>query len=339
MTDTVYAALADRLLVARGDRPPGVADWTATERLVGHDCECVAASADRPDRAFAGTADSGVQRTTDGGDTFESVARFGDRVTALAVDPSDPDLVWAGTEPSAAYRSTDGGDSWEPLTGLTELPSAPEWSFPPRPDTHHVRWIEPDPRDSDRLSVAIEAGALVRTTDGGDSWQDRPAGAPRDAHTLATHPDRPGRVYAAAGDGYAQSPDGGETWSYPQSGLDHRYVWSLAVPEADPGTVVVSAAGGSRTAHFPDAARSYVYRTAGADRAGDEPRWHRAMDGLPDPERTVRPLLAAAGGSALYALSNRGLFVSTDAGASWERVPAAWPEAYERLVPHGLAVV
>jgi len=368
---TVYAVLDDRVLVVRGDGD----DWTASEHLVGHDFECVAASDERPQRAFVGTVESGIQRTTDGGETWDRVApNVDDRVTALAVSPHD-DTVWAGTEPSAVYRSTDGdlasdaseassdrgsdgGDAWDPLPPLTDLPSESAWSFPPRPHTHHVRWLEPDPNDPDRLYVAIEAGALVRTEDGGETWQDHPEGvsaseasggssgtdqrgrtdgARLDNHTLATHPDAVGRVYTAAGDGYAQSEDGGDTWAYPQDGLGHRYVWGMAVSRSDPDTVVVSAASGPRSAHTVSTAEAYVYRTTTA--GDDDPTWDLAMDGLPEPEGTVRSVLAAAEGSVLFALNNRGLYRSTDAGGSWTRTDVEWSETYESQTPRGLAVV
>jgi photosystem II stability/assembly factor-like uncharacterized protein len=326
---TYYAALSDRVLVGDGA-------WT--ERLAGHDMECVAADPAAPDRAFVGTADAGLQRTTDGGRSWECVLDRGDRVTSVTVSPHDPAVVWAGTEPSAVYRSTDGGSTWERREGLTDLDSATRWSFPPRPHTHHVRWIAVAPDDPEQLYVAIEAGAFVRSHDGGETWRDHPTGARRDNHTLAVHPGAPERVYAAAGDGYARSDDRGDSWTHPQGGLDHRYVWSVAVR---PDTVVVSAASGPRSAHSTDG-ESYVYRTTGADRAAgrdESPRWEVAMDGLPDPEGTVRSVLAAGGGTTLYAANNRGLYRSGNAGASWDRVPVEWPDAYEAETPQGLAVV
>jgi len=337
---TAYAALSDRLLSLTDD---GHTEPSIRERLVGHDLQSVAASPDRPDRAFVGTVESGIQRTTDGGDTWERVSGIDDRVTALAVSPHDPDVVWAGTEPSVVYRSTDGGDSWVACSPLTDLPSASDWSYPPRPDTHHVRWIEPDPHERDRLYVAVEAGALLRTGDGGETWTDRPEGARRDNHTLATHPDTPGRVYAAAGDGYAQSGDGGDTWAHPQTGLDHRYVWGVAVPRSDPDTVVVSAASGARSAHSVGAAESLVYRTTDAARAGagrdDGVEWSLAMDGLPEPEGTVRSDLAAGPDGRLYALNNNGIYRSDDAGERWDRLGVEWPTEYESGTPHGMVVV
>ena len=322
---TAYAALGDRVLV--GDAGSGWDDC-----LLGHDVECVAAGAAEPDRAFAGTTDSGLQRTTDGGATWEAVLDAGDRVTSATVSPHDPDVVWAGTEPSAVYRSTDGGETWTEKSGLTDLGSSSRWSFPPRPQTHHVRWLALAPDDPEQVYAAIEAGAFIRSPDGGETWVDHPEGARRDNHTLATHPDAPDRVYTAAGDGYALSTDRGATWTHPQEGLGHRYVWGLAVHPGDPDRVVVSAASGARSAHSTSG-ESYVYRW-------DGDRWRQAMDGLPGPEGLVRPVLAADPDGGFLALTNHGLFQSKR-GETWTREGpdgVGWPVKYDQ-VPSGLAVV
>jgi hypothetical protein len=70
-------------------------------------------------------------------------------------------IVYAGTEPSALYISNNGGDSWEKMESLNKLPSSKSWSFPPRPWTHDIRWIEPDANNPDYVFAAIESGALV----------------------------------------------------------------------------------------------------------------------------------------------------------------------------------
>jgi len=255
-------------------------------------------------------------------------------VTAVAASPHDPDVVWAGTEPSAVYRSADGGETWAERPGLTDLPSSERWSFPPRPHTHHVRWIEPDPHERGRLYVGIEAGAFLRTDDGGATWRDRPPGARRDNHTLETHPDAPGVVYTAAGDGFAVSRDGGDTWAYPQEGLDRRYCWSVAADPGDPDRLVLSAAAGPRSAHTASSAESYVYR-----RAGDEP-WERVeSDALPTGPGALRAVLAAGGAAgAVYAVTDRGLARSADGGVTWTAL-ADWPERVHGQAPRGLAVV
>jgi len=310
-----YAATDEALLIA-GDGVERVA-------LDGETMECVAAGP-TPERAFAGTRD-GLYRTTDAGGAFERV--LDGHVTSVAVSPHDPAEVWAGTEPSRVYRSTDGGRSFAEREGLLDLPSSDEWSFPPRPDTHHVRWLQPDAHDSARWYAAIEAGALVRTPDAGETWVDRVPGGPRDTHGMAVHGDAPGRLYAAAGDGYFESTDGGETWERRREGLDHTYCWSVAVDPADPDHRLVSAASGARSAHSPPG-EGYVYR-----RTGD--RWER-VDGLPTGRGVFRQVLAVR--EDFWALTNRGLYRSAG-GKRWERVPMPWRERFEEGTPAGLAVV
>jgi photosystem II stability/assembly factor-like uncharacterized protein len=324
---TVHAAMRDGLLTVDDatDDPSG--RLALTDRRLSS----LAATGDA---VLVGTVESGLLRSGDGGASFERVgAAMPERVTALAASPHDPEVVWAGTEPSRVFRSSDGGRTWTARPGLTDLDSADEWSFPPRPHTHHVRWIEPHPAEAGRLYVGIEAGALVRTDDGGATWRDRPEGARRDNHTLTTHPDAPERVWTAAGDGYAESRDGGDTWAYPQSGLDHRYCWSLALDPADPETVVVSAASGARDAHSPPA-ETYLYR-----KAGDEP-WERVSDGVPTGEGPLRAVLQrGAEAGELYAANDRGLYRSTDAGRSWAAVEVDWPERFVGRTARDLAVV
>ncbi|QLG63803.1 WD40/YVTN/BNR-like repeat-containing protein [Halorarum salinum] len=333
---TAYAAMRDRFLAADPD-----AGTTVSTALDGRSLECVAVHPDRSERVFVGTFESGLRRSTDGGRSFERVDDFPhDAVMSAAVSPHDPEVVWAGTEPSRVYRSADGGDSWTHLDGLVDLPSSDDWSFPPRPHTHHVRWLEPDPADPDRWYVAIEAGALVRTRDGGATWEDRVPGSRIDNHSLVTHADAPGRAWVAAGDGYAETDDGGDGWRHPQRGLDRTYCWSVAVDEpAEDGAnrVLVSAARGAYEAHRAERAETYVYRREGD---GD---WERLDDrGLPLGKGVTRPVLARSPSDRpgrFYALSNRGLFRTADAGDSWDAVGVDWPDRFADQTARGLAVV
>ncbi|MWG35561.1 WD40/YVTN/BNR-like repeat-containing protein [Halomarina oriensis] len=326
---TLYATLRTALLVVRDEREAP----TVERRLADYDLECVCAHPDAPDTVLVGTFDDGLFRSTDGADSFERVApEMESRVMSLAVNPHDPDEWWAGTEPSRVYHSTDAGVTWTENPGLTDLPSAEDWYFPPRPDTHHIRWLAVDPSDTDHLYVGIEAGALVQSHDRGETWADRVDGSRRDNHSLATHPDAPERVWSAAGDGYAESHDHGETWDYPQEGLGHRYVWSVAVDPGDPETVLVSAASGARSAHSLPA-ESYVYR-----RDGDG-AWEQAMDGLPEPDGLIRAVLEPGEDGECFALTNRGVFRSTDFGGSWAALDVPWDESFESQTGRGLVAV
>lgn len=330
---TIYAPMRESLLVASGERD----DWQARVAFDDHDLECVAVHPDAPERVFVGTFDAGLWRSEDGGGTWNRVGEdtLRESVMSATADPHDPEQVWVGTEPSRVYRTDDGGETWEEKPGLTDLPSAENWYFPPRPHTHHVRWIEVDPHDPAHLYVGIEAGALVQTHDAGETWEDRVEGSRRDNHSLTSHPDAPGRAWAAAGDGYAETHDGGETWTHPQEELDHRYCWSVAVDTADPELVLLSNASGARTAHSHGTADSHVYRKR------DEEAWeHLGGRGLPTGEGVIRAeLVPGATAGEFYACNNRGLFRTTDAGDSWTRLDVGWPDEFETQTARGLAVV
>src|SRR5699024_2167756 len=113
------------------------------------------------------------------------------RVMSVAVSPTEVRngyrVVWAGTEPSGLFRSEDGGRTWIDCPALLDLPSKSTWSFPPRPHTHHVRWIEPDPHDENRIFVGIELGGVMKSEDKGRTWEDRKPGSQHDCHTLTIH--------------------------------------------------------------------------------------------------------------------------------------------------------
>jgi len=319
---SIIVATRAALLIARR-----ASSWTVEQHLGGRSPVCVAVDPRRPAQVYCGTAREGLFRSRDGGRHWQPVGPGIDHPTLTAVAVAHAKqagglgIVYAGTEPSAVFRSDSGGDNWTELAGLRALPSAGTWSFPPRPDTHHVRWIEVDVSVAERVFVAIEAGALVRTFDGGQTWHDRVHGGPYDTHTAATHPLAPGRIYSAAGDGYFESTDAGDSWRSPEVGLKHLYLVSVAVDPADPDTVIVSATAGPGSAYRPRSAEAYIYRKTGLK------PWEQAMAGLPEANGTTASRFATHPGEpgVIYAANNRGLFRSDDAGQSWNALDLPWP--------------
>ncbi|MEO6893203.1 MAG: glycosyl hydrolase [Ktedonobacteraceae bacterium] len=327
----LYIALEEALAVVRQHN----GEWVADLQLVGDQPQCVAADPLRPEQVYCGTLEQGLWHSNDGGQTWQPAGAgiTHKQVTAVAVSATERvggyGVLYAGTEPGALFRSEDGGQTWQELTALRQLPSAPTWSFPPRPHTNHVRWITPDPLVAGRVFAAIEAGALVRSLDGGQTWEDRKPGGPYDTHTLIMHRLAPNRLYSAAGDGFMHpgngfvaSDDGGDTWYRPDVGLGDHYLWGAAADAADPTTIIVSAAHGPQEAHNPRQAESAIYR-----RSGDSP-WQQVYAGLPETRGMLASVLAAneAEPGVFYAANNKGIFRSPDAGSRWEALPIRWPE-------------
>jgi photosystem II stability/assembly factor-like uncharacterized protein len=313
MGERLYAATGES--VARLDEANG--SWSLELSLAGSAALCLAVDPADPDTVFVGLGDDGVRKSEDGGRTWVDSGLGGQQVFSVAVSAADG-AVYAGTEPSALFRSDDRGRTWRELDALLELPSRPTWSFPPRPWTSHVRWIAPSPHEAPVLLAGIELGGLMRSTDGGKTWEDHRPGAQRDVHSLAWHPRVPSRAYEAGGGGAAWSDDGGATWHAADEGRDRHYTWSVAVDPTDPELWFVSASTGPFAAHGRRDPEARIYRRR--DRG-----WEPLAGGLPEPLPAMPYALVAAEGRLFAGLANGELWESGDRGDSWQRCELSRP--------------
>ncbi|MHA3775487.1 WD40/YVTN/BNR-like repeat-containing protein [Verrucomicrobiota bacterium sgz303538] len=327
---------------------------------------CLAIDSAQPEHVYCGTMDHGLWYSDNAGVNWRPVAEgiVHRRVTAVAVSPKewehDGAAVWAGTEPSALFVSEDGGNHWTERRALQDLPSKPTWSFPPRPWTHHVRWIEPDRTHAGRLFVAIERGGVMRSVDYGVTWEDRKPGSQLDGHTIQTLNTAPDHVFEAAGGesfaarprlhlgwppvemrvfpkegGYAESRDGGVTWETRDEGLSQHYLWSIAVDPGNPETMIASGAPGPFEAHRASIAESFLLR-----KSNGEP-WRKVCAGLPPEHGTLISVVAAneAEPGVFYAANNRGIFCSGDGGESWQELNLPWPDDFRSQHVQGMVLM
>ena len=319
--------------------------YTFTSVLEGQKANQIAFDPENQKRIYVAT-DSGLYKTEDGGDTWAHADEGieSQKVTTVAVHPSkrvnDNSIVMAGTEPSSLYYSEDNGDSWQEYKGVQDLPSKQHWAFPPRPDTHFVRWITTSFGDDGFIGVSIESGAVIHTNNNGKTWNDRIEGGPIDVHTMLTHPDAPARIYAANGDGaanpkraYAESHDGGQTWVYMSEGLeDHPYLYNLVLHPIHPDYRLVSGSKSASKAHR-DPKYSTVYR-----KIGDEP-WVELAEGLPKKDAFTHYLANDPNHvDVFYALNNFGLYRMETADEVWKEVDISWPDGNLGERPYFFAI-
>ena len=320
-----------RFFAATGDAVAIVDDDGARVTLEGSGAQCVSADPNDPGRVYVGTFDQGIYRTLDAGESWDQV---GDgiphkRVLSITVGPhleAGRSIVFAGTEPSSIYRSIDDGATWEDLATLRDVPSYDTWFFPPRPETHHVRWIAPHERDRDTIIVGIELGGVLRTYDGGATWEDRHPDAVIDPHVVHAHPSDTDRIFAIGGDGVSYSRDGGRSWARDVEGMDRHYTWGLAVDPVDADLWYVSAAPDPYLAHGEGDAQARLYR-----KRGTSPWEPLEVDGLGGTTTTIERMPYSlvvprtAPGSLVCGLRDGTILMSEDAGRSWRTNPAKLP--------------
>lgn len=306
---------------------PADQGWLLTHLLAGQGVVCLASDPAQPGVAFAGTRANGVLRSPDRGQTWLSAGLAGHTVKALAASPAQPGLVFAGTKPPHLFVSRDAGDHWTELESFRRARSW-WWRSPAESDLGaYIQGIALSPTDPDLILVGIEAGAVLRSTDGGATWERHRPGALRDCHSLIFHAANSDWAYEAggAGAGAAFSRDRGQTWQQPKAGLDRHYGWAVAADPAQPDLWYVSASPSRASltrpipaAHVDGAARAFIFRsTAGS-------AWQKLGGGLPQPlDYMAYALLTdpAAPGHLYAGLSNGDVWHSTNGGDAWTQMP------------------
>ena len=159
-----------------------------------HAAARVAVSPMDPKRAWLAAYEAGVYRTDDGGSNWTHVESYpSDYAHSVLADPSAANGVLVGSEPAALFRSSDSGASWQECSGFQDVPESTNWGFHAPTRESHVRDLVVSPGDVGLLYAGIEVGGVVRSTDGGSSWQQLP-GLDDDIHCLHLGTDKQHRV-------------------------------------------------------------------------------------------------------------------------------------------------
>lgn len=335
MSDKIFLATTGNGIARAAATDQG---WLVTHLLAGQTVTCLAP--DPRDRAvaYAGTRGNGVLRSSDGGQTWLPAGLAGTVVKSLAASSAKPGLVFAGTKPPHLFVSHDGGAHWAEVEPFQRARSW-WWRSPAESDLGaYIQGIALSPTDPALILIGIEAGAVLRSLDGGATWEGHRPGALRDCHSICFHAADGDWAYEAGGTGggAAFSRDGGRTWQQPRAGLDRHYGWAVATDPAQPDLwyVSVSPARASLTrpipaAHVDGAARAYIFRSRGGA------AWQKLGGGLPQPlDYMAYALLTdpAAPGHLYAGLSNGDVWHSTDSGESWAQLPFSLGSIHRMMI-------
>jgi photosystem II stability/assembly factor-like uncharacterized protein len=210
-----------------------------------------------PRIVYAGTASSGVWKTTNAGTTWDVVFEKENTVSlgGLAVSQSNPDIVYVATgEPNfrnmrgttrgdGVYKSTDAGRTWRRV-GLEDSQHMGRIVIhPTNPDVVYATVIGPLWHTDARTNAMR---GLWKTSDGGATWRKVATSGTRGGFIdVALDPSRPDTVYAAAwhrersGDwsfinvgtdgGIFRSLDAGATWTKLGNGLPETPIGRIGI--------------------------------------------------------------------------------------------------------------
>ena len=296
--------------------------WSVEFLLEGTSVRCLAVDPHNHSVVYAGTQGDGILRSTDGGRTWQAAGLAGHVVKSIAVSPCEPDTLYAGTRPALIFVSRDNGAQWEELSAFRRIFSRRFWFSPAEPPfIGYVQGIALSPTDPNVIVAGIEAGAVVRSTNRGKTWQDHRKGALRDCHSIRFHATNGDWVYEGGGTGAgaAFSQDAGNTWTQVRQGLEHHYGWAAAADPAQPEIIYCTTAPNPMKAHSGKGnADAAIYRCRA------DGNWEPLKGGLPQPlDYMPYALLTdpAAPGHLYAGMSNGDVWHTADYGDHWQQLP------------------
>ncbi len=258
------------------------------------------------------------------------------RVWHLEPSLTDPETVFAGVEDAGLFKSTDGGASWAELPALRATKGA---LWQPGAGGMCLHTIILDPKNPQRIFVAISAAGAFRSDDGGASWKpinrglkslyelpDPDAEVGHCVHRIALHPSRPEVLFMQKHWDVMRSDNAGDDWREVSGNLPTDFGFPIDVHAHEPETIYVVPIK-SDSEHFPPDGKLRVYRSR---TGGGE--WEPLTRGLPQQDCYVNVLRDAMAVDSLddcgiyFGTTGGQVYCSPDGGDTWQCIAANLPK-------------
>ena len=209
----------------------------------------IAVHPENPDIVYAGT-NNGPYRSSDRGNQWKRLdypARA-PGVWSFLFRPGDSSVMYLGTAPGEIYRSTNSGDSWQKLSAIMGSNEC-QMTFPTR-----VIGLAADPNFPDEMYAALEVAGVIRSADGGETWDEitgslAPSENTLDLHGVQCTAASPHTVFITTRQGPFIGPDRGSDWIPVNFGQysEITYTRDLWAAPYDPNVLFVSIGAAARS--------------------------------------------------------------------------------------------
>jgi photosystem II stability/assembly factor-like uncharacterized protein len=232
------------------------------------------------------------------------------RIDCLGFHPTDANVLWAGSPTGGLWKTTNAGASWTSLSdswlglGVAEIAIDPT--------NTNILYIASGTRD--QAIYARNAYGILKTTDGGVTWQNYTfnAGGSYYFTGLKIKPDNNNVLFATTSRGMFRSEDAGVSWARIASVPSTERMSDVVFKPNDPSIVYASS-------------RANVYRSMdGGQTFTVVQSFSSTLDielavTAADPERLYLGVLEDIVNTSTDRI--KGVWLSTDAGTSFNQIP------------------
>ena len=266
---------------------------------------------------------------------------FGGRTLCLAFHPEDPNIIYAGSAGGGLWKSTTAGvgaQAWEriplghPVIGVSSIAIDPF-----NPDVMYIGTGEvynysiATPAVYDRLTRGSYGAGLLKTADGGLSWEksiDWSYEEMKGIWDVVINPQNSRTVFAATTEGLFRTHNSGTDWE-----LVHDFPMGIDIEMHPVDTTIIYVSHGGHNSPG-----------AGIFKSVDGGNSFSLLEGLPDDYTGRSPIsISPSNPDILYismanSQSGIGLFRSDDGGGSWELVNSSDVASYQGWYSHDVAI-
>jgi len=276
-------------------------------------------------------SDEGVFRTEDGGASWtqENRGLLSEDIHTLAIARSDGRL-YAGSKGYGVFRYEGRLRAWQQASELGNF--GVHWPVWDRVMYQYSAMLI-DPRDSNTIYIGTFPAGVFKSTDGGRTWVDKNLTFTNDGIMfLIAHPEKKDVIYAGTYNGVSRSVDGGESWEVISEGVPpEQWVFSIAFDPTNPDIMYAATKNGSNQGRGEEGFHGTVLKSLDGGET-----WFEITNGLDKNNEFYAIVVHPRNPNVLFlATQGDGVYVSTDAGESWQPMNRGLPTLE---VGHGLNV-
>jgi photosystem II stability/assembly factor-like uncharacterized protein len=241
--------------------------------------------------------------------TFAACGGSGETVVEVALHPTKPNILYIATN-DYIFKTRDEGKTWKNVSkGMTHS---------------RVISLAVDPLLPANVYAGTKGDAVFKSFSGGQRWRARRTGLASVTITSVVHelkfvPGSSQHLFAATSMGVFETENGGDTWIKRMEGMiEVLMVVTVDIDPNQPQTVYAGTSGG-------------VYKSIDGSKT-----WIKVNNGLVPPDvlkssralSVVKVKIDPHHPDTVYTATLKGLYKTTNAGNSWQRIAKSLPDQF-----------